>query len=143
MTGTKELIKSAEAQLLRELIEEFPRHGLLGFKAHLDARLTEASTPEDAPETVLFANSTPLVKLAARYLHEQVAAGAGKFPEFEFDELQEFQDFVESRFTTEESLILHAYDSTNREYARGHRCGVCGNTKAQSLAVGNNCGTDC
>lgn len=39
MSDTMNAPESAEARLLRELLEEFPRHGLLGFKAVLQSRL--------------------------------------------------------------------------------------------------------
>ena len=40
-------------------------------------------------------------------------------------------------------IILHVYDSVIREFSRGHRCGVCGRTQAQNLAINYDCTHEC
>lgn len=51
--------------------------------------------------------------------------------------------YVRGKFTSEERTILHIFTSFEHEFARGHRCMVCGGTKAQNEAIGYNCLEEC
>lgn len=52
-------------------------------------------------------------------------------------------EYVRGKFTAEEGTILHIFTSFEHEFARGHRCMVCGRTKAQNEAIGYNCFEEC
>lgn len=84
-----------------------------------------------------------LEELAQRYLAEKVAAGAGGFPQFEMKELNRIREFVEARFGEDDRVFLYLYTCIEREFARGHRCGVCGRTTEQSAAINYDCAREC
>lgn len=52
-------------------------------------------------------------------------------------------DYVRGKFSPEEKTILHIFSSFEQEFARGHRCMVCGRTKAQNEAIGYDCLREC
>lgn len=52
-------------------------------------------------------------------------------------------EYVREKFTPDENIILHIFTSFEHEFARGHRCMVCGRTKAQNEAIGYNCFEEC
>lgn len=82
--------------------------------------------------------------LAMRYIQAATNTHHGLFPEFEWSEIERINEHVRSRFTTAgDSLILHVYESIVREFAKGHRCGVCGMTEAQSMAANYDCSNEC
>ena len=78
--------------------------------------------------------------LAVRYLEE--SAKAGGFPEFTRDEVSQIRGYVQARFA-DQPRVLYAYDRINMEFTRGHRCGVCGRTEAQNLAINYDCTHEC
>jgi hypothetical protein len=59
------------------------------------------------------------------------------------DDWSIISDYVNSRFSEDEQIILFLYDSFRREFTVGHRCGVCGRTKAQNEAIGYDCIREC
>lgn len=81
--------------------------------------------------------------LVMRYIRESLDAGAGKFPQFDMDDLRRITDAVESRFTEDEFALLHVYQSIANEFAKGHRCGVCGRTTEQNAAINYDCAREC
>jgi len=85
----------------------------------------------------------PLPDLAMRYAKASLKTHKGEFPEFEWDEVVRILEFVQNRFSDDEQIILHVYDSVIREFSRGHRCGVCGRTQAQNLAINYDCTHEC
>jgi len=80
---------------------------------------------------------------ALRYVQDALDTHGKGFPEWEYDDLEEFRDYVRDRFTPEDSIVLHVYDTITREFDSGHRCAVCGRTAAQSAAIGYNCAESC
>lgn len=80
-------------------------------------------------------------ELALRYItaHTKLPPGE-RSPEFTFEELEPLRDYVRDRI---DSLILHAYETTVREYAKGFRCAVCGRTTKQNAAIGYDCTYEC
>lgn len=63
--------------------------------------------------------------------------------ELTVDDWHAVSQYVWAKFSSEEMGILHTYDALKREFTIGHRCGVCGRTKAQNEAIGYNCYREC
>lgn len=59
--------------------------------------------------------------------------------------LEDVKTISEAYYMLEEfeQLVTDLCEDLGREYARGIRCGVCGHTTAQSLALGEDCMYDC
>lgn len=67
----------------------------------------------------------------------------GTYSELTRDDWAIVSDYVWSKFSEEERIILHVYEVFRREFTKGHRCGVCGRTKAQNEAIGYDCLREC
>lgn len=65
------------------------------------------------------------------------------FTELSRDDWDIIADYVCSKFSDEETTIFYMYDVFRREFTKGHRCGVCGRTKAQNAAIGYDCLREC
>jgi hypothetical protein len=59
------------------------------------------------------------------------------------EEVSEISDFIYSRFSEEEWVVVSAYRLMQDEYRVGFRCGVCGMTEKQSKAIGYDCIREC
>lgn len=85
--------------------------------------------------------------VASKYIMARLESFGEHYPsngtEFDFDEFQVVQDYVHEQFEGKTGAILSAYVSMQKEFARGHRCAVCGRTTAQNAAIGYNCTEEC
>lgn len=82
-------------------------------------------------------------EVAYRYIKAHVDTHGKGYPEFDIDELQPLVDYVRGKFSEDNGIILHAYGTLIREYAKGHRCSVCGRTRKQNAATGYDCTNEC
>jgi len=62
--------------------------------------------------------------------------------EFASEEFAPLIGYVWSKFDGED-YVLAVYNMIQREYSKGKRCSVCGNTPAQSVAINYDCAYEC
>lgn len=81
--------------------------------------------------------------LTTRYIKESLNTHNGQYPEFTMDEIDMIRKAVTDRFGDEWSAVLTVHEWIAKEFARGHRCGVCGRTAAQNAAINYDCAREC
>lgn len=63
--------------------------------------------------------------------------------ELTVEDWEAVSSYVRSKFSEEDKDILFLFNLFEREFVRGHRCSVCGRTKAQNAEIGYNCFEEC